>query len=297
MNSLVAVIAASHVPGHTMNRDVVPRQQLLEVDRAWPTLRHELSQARPDLVVAVSNDHFRNFVSLRAPFCVGTSDVHAMPSPDRATALKLPTINVSGNASFAEHLLDTADALGFPLAYSEELIFSDEISIPQRFLDPDNKFSWLPTITNCLDRKRPNPRTFFRLGEVIALAVERDHPPRRVALVVTGGLSHDPLGPNWCLIDERFDRRFLELLATGATDTLFSEYTRESILTPGQGGTPEILNWFVGLGAVGAGARAKIHRYEPIPEFATGVGYASWPIADHGRRQMARLFAAAEPTR
>src|SRR5205085_9279806 len=110
MSSLVAVLAASHVPGHTMNRDAVPRDQLLEIDRAWSTLRSELLQARPDLVVAVSNDHFFNFSFLQPPFCVATADIHAMPGPARAARLKLPTVNVRGSPSFAEHLLDTADA-------------------------------------------------------------------------------------------------------------------------------------------------------------------------------------------
>src|SRR5262249_4428809 len=159
-------------------------------------------QARPDLVVAVSNDHFVNFSFLQPPFCVGTAEIHAMPGRARAARLKLPTINVSGSPSFAAHLLKTAEALCFPLTYSEELIFSDEISIPQRFLDPDNEFSWLPIMTNCLNHNRPTPKTFFRLGEVIARAIEQDEAARRrVALVVTGGLSHDPLGPNWCIID------------------------------------------------------------------------------------------------
>jgi hypothetical protein len=97
-------------------------------------------------------------------------------------------------------------------------------------------------------------------------------------VIATGGLSHDPTGPNWCLIDEKFDRRFLDHLVQGSTESLLREYTLERIFQPGKGGTPEILNWFAALGAVGAGTTATLLCYEPVREWATGMGYVAWDI-------------------
>jgi aromatic ring-opening dioxygenase catalytic subunit (LigB family) len=276
VSKLVAAMAVAHVPGHTINPDMVPADQMQRIRRAWDELQRKLADAQPDVVIAVSNDHFQNFFPVQPPFCLGSGDKHLMPAAARAAPLKLPSREIAGSPSFAEHLLKTADACGLPLAFSDELLFSDEISIPQRFLDPDNRFKWLPILTNCLNRNRPSPRSFFKLGEVIAAAIDRADQEMRVAVVVTGGLSHDPFGPRWCLIDEGFDRRFLELVEAGALDTLFDEFPLQRILEPGKGGTPEILNWFVGLGAVGRGRRAEILCYEPVPVWATGVGYAHW---------------------
>jgi hypothetical protein len=279
MSALVAIFAVSHVPGHTVNPDMVPRPQMAGIQAAWSRLQIELSNVRPDVVVAVSNDHFLNFFPVQPAFCVGTGEAHAMPSTACAKYLKIPSRDVRGNPSFAEHLLHIADSSGFPLAFSDEFVFNDEIAIPQRFLDPENRFSWLPILTNCLNRNRPSPESFFRLGDVIARSIREDKADRRVALVAAGGLSHDPFGPNWCLIDEAFDRRFLALLEAGKTDTLFAEFTPTKILEPGRGGTPEILNWFTALGAAGAGTRAVILSYEAVPTWATGVAYAFWPLA------------------
>jgi aromatic ring-opening dioxygenase catalytic subunit (LigB family) len=276
MSTLTAALAVAHVPGHTINPEMVPADQMQRIRQAWDTLRNDLDAAKPDVVVAISNDHFLNFFPVQPPFCLGSGDTHLMPAAARSAPLKLPSREIVGHPRFAQHLLDTADACGMPLAFSDELLFSDEISIPQRFLDPDNRFKWVPILTNCLNRNRPSPRSFFKLGEVIRTAIDRSDEPARVAVVATGGLSHDPFGPRWCLIDEEFDRRFLELLAAGAVDAIFEEFPMEKILEPGPGGTPEILNWFVGLGAAGKGRRAEILCYEPVPVWATGVGYMRW---------------------
>ena len=279
MSTLVAVMGVSHAPSHTALPELAPPEQLSVIRESWVTLKRRFEAAKPDLVVAISNDHFQNFFPVQPPFCVGTAEAHVMPAEASARQLKLSPQRVAGDPGFAAHLLAVAEAEGLPLAYSDELIFQDEISIPQRFLDPDNKIPVVPILTNCLNRNVPSPRSFLALGAAIAKAIARDPASRRVAVIGTGGLSHDPLGPNWCLVDEAFDRRFLALLASGETETLLNEFTLEKIFAPGKGGTPEILNWFTALGAAGAGAKADVLCYLPVPEWATGVGYATWPVA------------------
>ena len=278
MGTLVAAMGVSHVPSHTAYPEMAPPEKLRAIRAAWATLKDALAAAQPDLIVAVSNDHFQNFFPVQPAFCVGTGDTHVMPAKINARQLKLDSRPVAGSPGFAGHLLRTADAERLPLAFSDALIFMDEISIPQRFLDPDNRLPVVPILTNCLNRHQPSPRRFFELGAVIARAIAHDPDNRRIAVIATGGLSHDPLGPNWCLVDEAFDRRFLALLEAGDTEQLFGEYTLERIMEPGKGGTPELLNWFVALGAVGAGRKATVLCYESVPEWATGVGYAMWPI-------------------
>jgi protocatechuate 4,5-dioxygenase beta chain len=278
MGRLAAAIAVSHVPSHTAYPEMAPPEKLRAIRAAWAALKDRLAQAAPDLVVAVSNDHFQNFFPVQPPFCVGTAETHVMPAEVNAKPLKLESRMVAGNPDFAAHLLRTAEAAGAPLAFSDEIVFMDEISIPQRFLDPDNRIPVVPILTNCLNRHQPTPRSFFALGALIARAIADEPGNRRIAVIATGGLSHDPLGPNWCLVDEAFDRRFLALLESGDTERLFGEYTLARILEPGKGGTPELLNWFTALGAVGAGRKAQVLCYESVPEWATGVGYAAWPV-------------------
>ena len=49
----------------------------------------------------------------------------------------------------------------------------------------------------------------------------------RIAVVATGGLSHEPGGPRYFWVDEEFDRWFLDLLKKGDHETLLRECTLE----------------------------------------------------------------------
>ena len=64
----------------------------------------------------------------------------------------------------------------------------------------------------------------------------------------------------------------------GDTVPLFKEFTMERIFEPGIGGTPEILNWFAAVGTVPPGSKATLIAYEPVPQWATGMGYVAWNV-------------------
>jgi protocatechuate 4,5-dioxygenase beta chain len=208
---------------------------------------------------------------------VGTGETHTLPGERQAKFLKLKSKQMKGHPAFAEYLIRFADSASFPLAFSDALEFVDDFSVPAHFLGI-HESRFVPIFTNCLHRNRPSPRTFLAFGRLIADAVAKCPQDLRVAVLATGGLSHDPYGPRWGLVDEAFDRRFLSLLEAGQTNALLEEFTLEKILEPGRGGTPEMLNWFVALGAAGFEARAEILGYRAIPEWSTGMGYVDWPI-------------------
>lgn len=278
MGKLVAAFAVSHAPGQIGFPERAEPSKKQNVYQAWAQLRSKFEKAKPDILVGVSNDHLQNFHRVQPPFCVGMGDSHILPREAYAKMLRLTPHPVKGHASFAESLVRVAAENGVDLSFSEELQLQDEFSVPKHFLDPEDKVPLVPILTNCLNRNQPPPRRFYELGRIIAKAIQSRPPDERIAVIGTGGLSHDPSGPNWCLIDQSFDRRFLELLIQGETEKLFREFTLERIFEPGKGGTPEILNWFAPLGAVGAGAKATLLCYEPVPEWATGMGYVYWEL-------------------
>lgn len=278
MGKLVAAFAVSHAPGQTGRPEAAPPEKKERIFGAWNELKRKLEASVPDLIVGISNDHFQNFFRVQPSFCVGTGEAHMLPNESFAKKLRLDSRSVKGHVDFAWSLVNTASENGMDLAYSEELIFEDEFAIPKHFLDPSDRIPLVPILTNCLNRNQPSPKRFYELGKIIAKTIQRRPAEEKVAVIGTGGLSHDPTGPNWCLIDEEFDRRFLELLVNRDVEALFQEYTLKRIFEPGKGGTPEILNWFSVLGAVGGELKATVHGYEPVSEWATGMGYVSWEI-------------------
>jgi protocatechuate 4,5-dioxygenase beta chain len=275
LGQLVACFGVAHAPGQTSLPEIAPVEKLAAIKTAWAELRERLNAASPSLIIAVSNDHLQNFFPVQPQFCLGLADANTFPAPAHSKRLRLEPRSFRGHPEFGQLLLATADKEKFPLSHSEELEFIDEIAIPLHFLVQDTTIPILPILTNCLYRNPPSPRMFYALGEVIRRAIYAANSELRVAVIATGGLSHDPQGPNWGLIDEEFDRRFLGLVERGDRDAIFREFTLERIYSAGKGGTPETLNWFVGLGVAGS-TSADVICYEPVQEWATGMGYVAW---------------------
>jgi hypothetical protein len=278
MAQLVAAYGLSHAPGLTGNPEATTPEKKVKIYGAWSKLKEHFESVKPDILIGISNDHFQNFHRVQPPFCVGVAESHVFPREAYAKSLRLTPHCVSGHPDFAEFLLRFASDECMDLTVSEELEFQDEFSIPKHFLDPADKVPIVPIMTNCLNRNQPKPESFCRLGSMIHRAIRARPSEERIAIMGTGGLAHDPTGPNWCIIDEHFDRQFLKLLAEGETESLMKEFTLDRMFKSGKGGTPEILNWFAPLGAVGAGTRATLLCYEPVPEWATGIGLMSWNI-------------------
>jgi len=97
----------------------------------------------------------------------------------------------------------------------------------------------------------------------------------RVAVLATGGLSHEPGGPRYFWVDEEFDRWFLDLLRKGDHAALLRECTLERMEAAGSGGTAELLAWMVAL-AFTTGS-AEVLAYMPAIAWRSGTGMVLWP--------------------
>jgi hypothetical protein len=116
------------------------------------------------------------------------------------------------------------------------------------------------------------------VGEALA-AVIRDELPagRRVALLASGGLSHEPGGARYYGVDAAFDRRFLALCVAGDHARLLDEITVERMEAAGAGGTTELLAWFVVLGAIGP-RPGRSFGYTDLRDFRCGMGAVAWDL-------------------
>ena len=117
--------------------------------------------------------------------------------------------------------------------------FDDGFSVPLHYLTPGMEHRVVPISTNCTVPSLPSAGEYYRLGEVLKeIVTKRWFGPERVAVIGTGGLSHEPGGPRYLAVDEDFDRWFLELLASGDI-TRSSPFERFEAAR--SGGTAELL--------------------------------------------------------
>ena len=100
---------------------------------------------------------------------------------------------------------------------------------------------------NCTVPPIPTPERAYEVGTALREMVTRIPGVERVAVLATGGLSHEPGGPRYFWVDEEFDRWFLDLLRKGDHAALLRECTLERMEAAGSGGTAELLAWMLAL--------------------------------------------------
>ena len=275
MAEIVAAMAMTHSPGLTgwFDRASKDHQQLAL--NATGEMRRRLEAARPDTLVMVSNDHLLNWPINNIPeYTVGIGDEHVGPADWFDEWLGMEKYRVPGDPNLARFLVNESARRGLALAYLREMQFDDGISVPTHYLNPDARFRLVPLTMNCNVPPIPTPARTYEVGRVLA-GVLRSYPaPSRIAVIATGGLSHEPGGPRYFWVDEEFDRWFLDLLKAGDHDRLLRECTLDRMEAAGSGGTAELLAWILVL-AMTRGP-ADVLAYMPAIAWRSGTGMVLW---------------------
>ncbi|GLY77992.1 3-carboxyethylcatechol 2,3-dioxygenase [Actinoallomurus iriomotensis] len=179
----LAVVTASHSP---LMRTVEPRGDArAAVDAAFAQARAFAADFRPDLVVVVAPDHYNGmFYDLMPPFCVGTA---AESVGDYGTARGPLAVDREA----ARHVVREVLAAGIDLAMSERMVVDHGFAQPLELLfGAIDAVAAVPVFINSVAVPFGPVRRTRRLGEALGralLALDR-----RVLLLGSGGLSHDP---------------------------------------------------------------------------------------------------------
>lgn len=278
MAEIVSVVALAHAPGATGWLDKAPKHEQEALLAGYAAMGEKVRAARPDVIVGVANDHLLNFPMESIPdWCVGTAERWRGPAEWFRDWVNIPTYEVAGQRDLARHIVRASAKQGFSLAFSDKLEFDDNWSVPLKFLTPGYDVPLVPIHMNCVVPPLPQPERCYAFGQVLARAVRAWPAKARVAIMGTGGLSHDPGGPRYFAVDEKFDRWFLALLESGDPQKVVREATIEKMIAAGDGGTVELLAWLVAMGAAGA-RPAKTEFYVPSVPLRCGMGGVSWAL-------------------
>jgi aromatic ring-opening dioxygenase catalytic subunit (LigB family) len=272
---IVAAMAMTHSPGLTGWFDrASPEYQQLALS-ATAEMRRRLADARPDTLVMFSNDHLLNWPINNIPeYTIGIGDEHVGPADWFDEWLGMEKYRVPGDPGLARFLVNDAARRGLSLAYLRQMQFDDGISVPTHYLNPDARFRLVPVTMNCNVPPIPTPARAYDVGRTLGEAMRAYPAPTRIAVIATGGLSHEPGGPRYFWVDEEFDRWFLDLLKAGHHDRLLRECTLERMEAAGSGGTAELLAWIAVL-AMTRGP-ADVLAYMPAIAWRSGTGMVVW---------------------
>lgn len=271
MAELVGIFAASHTPVMLNFPDAIPDEQRGEIFAAFSSIGERLRAARPDVLVIVADDHLHNFFLDNLPaFCIGAADQYATPIEHW---LKAPKRILKGAQAFSTHLLHTAFDEGFDPALSMQLTLDHGALTPLELAGLSDELAIVPLLINCVQPPLPTMARCLAWGKLLRKAIDSYDSDQRVAILATGGISHDIATPRMGLVNEAFDRQFLKLLESGSDEALLKHAT-EQVHTAGNG-AEEIRNWLVAHGAAN-GQGAHTIFYKPVEKWYTGIGLACW---------------------
>jgi aromatic ring-opening dioxygenase catalytic subunit (LigB family) len=271
---LVGVFAASHTPVMLNFPEAISDAERDEVFGAFRMLGDEMRSARPDTVIVVSDDHLHNFFLDNFPaFCIGAAAQYATPVEHW---LKADKQVLRGDSELGAHLLGEALRSGFDPSFSMELTLDHGVLTPLQLARLTDVAAVVPLAVNCVQPPLPTMGRALQWGRLVRDAVASFPHARRVAVLATGGLSHDIATPRMGAVNETFDREFLRLLGVGDTAPLLQH--AEAHVNEAGNGAEEIRTWLVAHGCAGATGFETLY-YRAIANWYTGIGLARWRSA------------------
>ena len=115
----------------------------------------------------------------------------------------------------------------------------------------------------------PTMRRCYQFGKFLGDAIRRYDGVERVAILATGGISHDIATPRMGMVNREFDENLLLLLEAGDPDAVVN-FATEQVHTAGNG-AEEIRMWMAAMGAAN-GLPFRRAYYRAVNDWYTGIG-------------------------
>ena len=276
MAKIVGGLATSHIPaiGKALAKGLQQEPYWKPFFDGFPPIHSWLEQARPDVVVVFYNDHGLNFFLDKMPtFAIGAAAEYS--NADEGWGI--PTLPpMKGDPELSWHLIRELIAKEFDIVTCQEMLVDHACSLPFKLFWPNDEVApvqIVPININTVQFPLPSAKRVYKLGQAVGEAIASWDSDKRVAVMATGGLSHQLDGERAGFINKQFDLQFLDSMETNPEwATQFSDL--ELVELAGTQGV-ELLMWLAmraALTAAGPGVR-KVHSnyHIPISNTATGV--------------------------
>lgn len=266
-----------------------------------------LKLARPDAVVIVGSNHFRGFwLDLMPAFTIGVGEV--VSSGEHGT----PAGELPSHGRLGQHICNALIESEFDVAFSTRLTVDHGISHAFQWIVAPLAIPIVPIVINCFAPPLPSLKRTQVFGEALGAAL-RTAPCERIAIIGTGGLSHQLPFPDWrCPVseddaylvhswqsgrgrwqefeprrreivvkaaprlNETFDRDFLHLIERGRVADIPAQFSGSDLIRIAGNGAAEIRAWQV-MAAALENKPGRVLAYSAMPEWLTGMAVAVIP--------------------
>jgi gallate dioxygenase len=262
---IVGGIGASHTPtiGFALDTKKQKDPVWAPIFEGYLPVQQWLADKRPDVLLFIFNDHVTSFFfDHYSHFTLGVGDRY-WAADEGGGPRDLPPIN--GHPALAQHVAAGLVADEFDLAFFQSKGLDHGCFSPLSLMWP-HESAWpgaiVPLQVGVLEFPIPSARRCFRLGLALRKAIESYPEDIKVAIVGTGGLSHQVHGERCGFNNTPWDMEFLELLEKDPCK--LTELTIAQFAERGGMEGSEVIMWLIMRGALSKQVR-KLHQSYYLP--------------------------------
>ena len=265
MATILGGIGTSHVPtiGGAYDRKKQDDPDWAPLFRGYERVAEWLAEKKPDVLVFFYNDHASTFFFDHYPtFALGVSETYPIADEGLGPRAVPP---LKGHAGLARHMADCLVNDEFDISIFQDLPIDHGVHSPLTMFwppAPDWPGKIVPIEVNVLQHPIPTPMRCWKLGQAVRRAVLSYPENLKVVIVGTGGLSHQMNGERGGFNNEKWDMKFLDLVARDPKKLTAMRHA-DYIRLGGTEGAEEIM-WLAMRGALSPRAK-KIHQSYYLP--------------------------------
>ncbi|MBV5293504.1 MAG: gallate dioxygenase [Curvibacter lanceolatus] len=303
MAQIIGAIATSHTPtiGFAFDRDKQHDPVWAPIFEAFKPVQQWIKDRQPDVLFVIYNDHVTSFFfDHYSAFALGVGERYEV-ADEGGGARDLPP--VGGHSALARHVGQSLVADEFDMSFFQDKPLDHGCFSPLSMLCPHEP-AWpvqiVPLQVGVLQFPVPSARRCYKLGQALRRAIESYPEDLKVAVVATGGLSHQVHGERAGFNNPAWDQRFLDLIEQDPER--LAGMTQAEFASLGGLEGAEVIMWLIMRGALSAHVR-KIHQSYYLPSM-TGIATAIYenqaspgPVAgevERHRAHMAKELAGAD---
>jgi gallate dioxygenase len=265
MARIIGAIASSHTPtiGFALDSGKQNDPAWKPIFEAYVPIRRWLETRKPDVLFFIYNDHVTSFFfDHYSAFCLGVGERWDVADEGGGPR---PLPPVPGHAALARHIGQSLMADEFDMAFFQGRPLDHGCFSPLSLL-MKHEGGWpipiVPLQVGVLQFPLPSAARCYKLGQALRIAIESFPEDLSVAIVATGGLSHQVHGERCGFNNTSWDEEFLDLIENDPV--ALTRLTHAEFAHRGGAESAEVIMWLIMRGALAASIR-RIHRSYYLP--------------------------------
>lgn len=279
MATIIGAIASSHTPtiGFALDANKQHDAVWAPIFQAYEPVQQWLAAKKPDVLLMIFNDHVTSFFfDHYSAFALGIGNAYRT-ADEGGGARDLPP--VAGHAALSQHIGQSLMADEFDMSFFQDKPLDHGCFSPLSIMWPHDGDAWpgsiVPLQVGVLQFPVPSARRCWKLGQALRRAIESYPDDLKVAIVATGGLSHQVHGERCGFNSTEWDSRFLDMFENDPEALL--HLTHADLARLGGWESAEVVMWMIMRGAMAAKVNC-LHREYYLPSM-TGIAVAVYENA------------------